>query len=1402
MMHPCYTDRLRLLICIPVCLLFIPFTAWSQLQDSFDDGDFTLNPTWTGASENFVINANGQLQLNDLSPVLTQSALSVPVGVSDVSGLEWRFKVAQSFAGSDNNHSRIYLSSTGAAPSYTANNTAGVQGYYLKLGEAGSADVIKLYLDNGSTTTLLASGTTLIASAFDLHIKVIRAQNGTWSVYADPTGGDSFTLECSVIESSFTTADFFALVCSYTSSNADNFDFDDFYIGPEVIDTTPPAIASVTATLDNTLQVTFTEAIDENTILSLAQFSITGGLQPTSWEIDANNGAILYLTFSAPFPANTTLTLTIDDVADQQGNIATTLSGDFIWSVAVPANYRDVVFNEVLADPSPVVGLPDAEYVELYNRTSEAINLDGWVLTNTNTNLGLGSYILPANDYVVLCSTSNTALFSVTNVLGIPSFTALTNGGDSLTLKDPNGNIVDILEYSIDWFATSTKADGGWSLEQINPDYPCGNNAGNWGESEAATGGTPGAANSILSTTPDNQAPSIIAVSALNASTIAITFSESIDTVGWSMTNVPMTPINQILTSSWSADAQTLLCITQSPLDEQTEYSFGIDPIADCYGNAMPDAPIALLLGGSASAGDIRFNEIYADPDAASPLPNVEWLELYNTSSLHLRINELVFNGQILSGAPISPGGYIVVTDNASAPAFAAFTGRVIYLESFPTLTNSGMSLELQHTDGTTIDQVTYDLSWYNDPEKEDGGWSLEMINPTLPCSGSNNWNASFAADQGTPGAVNSIFENSPDTQAPTVVSVVPIDGTFFSIQFSEIMNPASWTEGSIEISPFNSVNTAVWNADNTALICTSQSPLNSSITYSLIITGFEDCSGNPLSSAAFEFVLGALPATGDLLITEIMCDPTPSQGLPDAEFVEIYNGSENYLNLYGLIINGGAISTSYLLAPQAYVMVADQDDELAFLFYTTPKLFVEGFGDLTNGGETVQILDATENVFHEVTYSIDWYNDNSKDDGGWSLEMINPNDPCSDGSNWHASTANNGGTPGQVNSVFNDSPDITAPEIQAIYVPTDSEVILDFNEPIDAATLIDATIQVNGGAVQTLQGTLFTSDLSRMSVQVDQMNIGTIYTFQIFGLSDCWGNFSENITGRYAAPQAPEEGDVVINEILYDPYDNGAKFIEILNTSSKTLSLGGWQLNDLSGGEVSSPNVITTLDILLYAGEYLVLTENAEGITNFYSRAKTNRILEIEDLPDYTSADMVLLLFPDSTICDQVAYNSEFHYPLLDETKGVSLERIDPARPSNDETNWHSASSSDDFATPGYLNSQYFELTENNSTLTVDPEIFSPDNDGYHDQAVFGYQMPSEGYTGTLHIYDGEGRLVRRLMTNELLGREGSISWDGINEDRQKATIGMYVVFFEAFNTSGDTQRIKTTCVLAHPLN
>ncbi|MCB0784182.1 MAG: hypothetical protein KDC02_08185, partial [Flavobacteriales bacterium] len=87
-------------------------------------------------------------------------------------------------------------------------------------------------------------------------------------------------------------------------------------------------------------------------------------------------------------------------------------------------------------------------------------------------------------------------------------------------------------------------------------------------------------------------------------------------------------------------------------------------------------------------------------------------------------------------------------------------------------LNNSGDPLVLTDDNGTTIDAVTYDLSWYNDAVKDDGGWTLEQIDPTTPCSGAANWTASNAGAGGTPGAQNSVYAIVPDSDPPVLVSV------------------------------------------------------------------------------------------------------------------------------------------------------------------------------------------------------------------------------------------------------------------------------------------------------------------------------------------------------------------------------------------------------------------------------------------------------------------------------------------------------------------------------------------------------------------------------------------------------------------------------------------------------
>ncbi|MCK6650003.1 MAG: lamin tail domain-containing protein, partial [Bacteroidia bacterium] len=161
----------------------------------------------------------------------------------------------------------------------------------------------------------------------------------------------------------------------------------------------------------------------------------------------------------------------------------------------------------------------------------------------------------------------------------------------------------------------------------------------------------------------------------------------------------------------------------------------------------------------------------------------------------------------------------------------------------------------------------------------------------------------------------------------------------------------------------------------------------------------------------------------------------------------------------------------------------------------------------------------------------------------------------------------------------------------------------------------------------------------------------------------------------------------------------------------------------------------------------------------------------------------------------------SDMHFALLNSTKGVSLERIDFNRETNDRTNWHSASKDVGDATPAYKNSQYTDAGETESAIEITPEIFSPDEDGYNDVVNINYHFDQPGFVANVSIYDSKGRLNRYLIRNELLGTKGTFSWDGITEEKEKARIGIYIVFFEVFHSDGTVKKYKKTCVLGGKL-
>ena len=45
-----------------------------------------------------------------------------------------------------------------------------------------------------------------------------------------------------------------------------------------------------------------------------------------------------------------------------------------------------------------------------------------------------------------------------------------------------------------------------------------------------------------------------------------------------------------------------------------------------------------------------------------------------------------------------------------------------------------------------------------------------------------------------------------------------------------------------------------------------------------------------------------------------------------------------------------------------------------------------------------------------------------------------------------------------------------------------------------------------------------------------------------------------------------------------------------------------------------------------------------------------------------------------------------------------------------------------------------------------VETEVFSPDNDGYEDVAIFSYNVNASGMVGSVVIYDKNSRIIKKF--------------------------------------------------------
>jgi len=543
-----------------------------------------------------------------------------------------------------------------------------------------------------------------------------------------------------------------------------------------------------------------------------------------------------------------------------------------------------------------------------------------------------------------------------------------------------------------------------------------------------------------------------------------------------------------------------------------------------------------------------------------------------------------------------------------------------------------------------------------------------------------------------------------------------------------------------------------------------------------------------------------------DVRINEILPDISPAISLPEAEFIELYNRSTKTFNLAGWKYSDATTASvtlpAFYLEPDSYVILCRIADTAAFKSYG-PVLGLSTFPTLNDGGDEVEIFDATGKLIDKTSYTTATYQDATKAAGGWSLELINPATSCSESGNYKASTNPAGGTPGTRNSVFDSTPDTQPPLLQHVQVIAPDQLKLVFSEPLDSvASLNPASFSISDNLAVS-QVSFTGTGLHEILLQLSgNLQTRKLYTVQVQDIRDCPGNVISTASVTIAIPEAAAIGDVIINEVLFNPRSSGVDFVELVNRSPKYIDIQNWRLGNIQPDAATDTRLITGETLVLAPQQYLVLTTKPEVVQGHYPAAKRETFLQMSTLPAYPDdAGTVTIIDAKSTVIDRFTYQEDMHFDLLEDVNGVSLERISLAGDSS-ASNWHSAASTVGYATPGYQNSQYADLEMARQVFTIEPQIFTPDNDGYNDLTTIRYEAQLAGTVANITIFDANGREIKRLVKNELLARNGFFQWDGLDERSRKVPVGHYILFIEIFNNSGQVKAYKETVVVGARLD
>ncbi len=679
---------------------------------------------------------------------------------------------------------------------------------------------------------------------------------------------------------------------------------------------------------------------------------------------------------------------------------------------------KDVIsITEVMYSPSPD---QQGEWVEIQNRSSEAISLQGWTMSDGNQTrhkLTDSLLMLESFDYLTLCQSHEMVQY-----FGLDSFEAhqpeswptLNGSSDSVRVYDASDHLVASIFYRGSWGESAS------SLERRHPNiYPL--DEINWAPSTQVDGGTPSSMNTRHLLPFD-----------IRITEVSIEISSSIG------------PIQAIV----MVEFQNMGINTLHELEVDSDadifwagelFSFGSDSLIYTSAHLWPgynDIPIRLIHGGEVVAdtsvqvvlgyppGQIAINEIHYLPHE----DQVEFLEFVNISSMELDLKGWSFRdrsgaqGYVPSTLIIQPDSLFLWTGDATNLVdWTPPQAQICELTSWPSLNNSSDSILILDPLGHRMIEHAYQA-----PSNDVPGKSLERLALWKVPEYESSWSLCQDPLGITPGRQNSTLLPSFNLAVQEVVildSVLWRDTEFVTevlitnsgeVQAQNaLLNTTlhhngtlieSWNE---TLPPLEAGDTIVWNIEPV-----SETSGWISLEVMLEIAGDEYTGDNRQIHKLY-----VSEDTSPLVINEIMPLPVSDE----SEWIELYNRSTEIVDIMEWQISdnsGSGISlsdTSILLESHGYLVIGG-DHSLVPVLQNGAYHDVQQFPTLNNSEDLIALFDPQGIPMDEMSYSSD-----SELVSGRSMERIRPEVSGQLPENWSVCISDWGSTPGAENSIYLD---------------------------------------------------------------------------------------------------------------------------------------------------------------------------------------------------------------------------------------------------------------------------------------------------------------------------------------------------------------------------------------------